>query len=219
MKIMTIKLSAFVLFITYLMASCTISTDDFNDVNSSDIQLSNIETSGWVFGDLILKGSGFDTDCSNNAITINNGTTMTSLDLIECTESQITARIPEDATPGLYSIVADLSGNSFTSINNVAMEVQVKIRPVILSMSKTTMEDGETISINGLHLTNPTNLPQYNPKVWIMKSGYTNTVSDISVNSNGTGATVEIDEGIDPGEYRFLLTTEEWSNEIAITII
>jgi len=219
MKIRNIKFAVMSLFVAFTLHSCTIETDD-DTAGDLNAQITGYETNGgWIFGELYIEGVALDENCANNSVTLSDASSSISLDIVNCTSNEIAALIPADASPGSYSITVGVNGNNFSSIDGMPLEVEVKERPVILSMSKTSMEDGETITLSGLNLLNPTSLPQNEPKVWIMKSGYTNTVSDISVNSSGTSATVTIDEGIDAGEYRFLLTTKEWSNEIMITIL
>lgn len=220
MQIISSKPFVLLLLLALLVNACTITTED-DDLGPSDTdaQITGIDASGWIYSDLIIEGSGFEVNCGNISISISDGNTTQSLAINDCTDAAITAWIPEDTTPGTYSISVDIDGNTFTSINGTDMEVEVKNRPVVLSMSKTMMDDGETITIEGLHLLNQTTVPQNDPKVWIMGTGYTNTVSEITVNSDGTAATIVIDEGIDAGEYNFLLTTDEWSNEIVITIL
>jgi len=219
MKIITYRLSALLLLSALLVNACTVTTDGDFDSDVSNAKVTGIESFGWIYSDLIIEGSELDENCNNNTVTISKGSTEFALDLIDCTGSEVTAFIPEDVPTGVYKITADINNKDFTSIDGVDMEIEIKNRPVILDMSTTTMNDGETITISGLHLLNPTSISQNDPMVWIMKSGYTNNVSEITVDPDGTSATIIIDEGIPAGEYDLLLTTDEWSNKIVITIL
>ncbi len=219
MKIKPIKLSALLLLFALIMNSCTVTSDDGSDPDASSANISAIESSVFIYDELVIRGSGLNVSCGNNKVTLANDDNTISLEIRECTETEITAWIPEDAVPGVYSVTADIENTAFTSINGTAMEVEIKTRPVITSMSKTSFNDGETITIEGLNLQNTSSLPQHNPIAWIMASGYSNNVSDVEVNSDGTGATIIIDDGIEAGEYNFVWTTDEWSNEVVITIL
>ncbi len=219
MQNLSVKLYPLLLLLTLWLSACTvISTEDIAP-NETAVRINQIDADGWIFSDLILEGAEMDMNCADNSVSISDGSTSVSLGIKECTPGTITAWISEDVAEGVYKIEANIDGTTFTAIDGVDMEVEIKNRPVILSMSETTMEDGATITIEGLHLLNTSNVVQNDPKVWIMASGYTNTVSEITVNETGTEATVVMDDGIKAGEYDFLLTTDEWSNRIAITIL
>jgi|TARA_R110000737_G_scaffold353113_1_gene402397 hypothetical protein len=75
---------------------------------------------------------------------------------------------------------------SISSIDGNNLETDVKIRPEILTISATEITAGQSLDITGLHIVNNSNSPSNAPKVWIMGSGSTNTVSEITVNTAGS---------------------------------
>ena len=219
MKLTLNKCNILLFFICLFTSACTVSVEDDTNPQNSSIKITGIDTFGWIYSDLIFEGSGLDADCSRNKVALTKDGTSVDLDINDCKSNEVIAWIPEDLDTGTYVINVEIDGNSFNAIDGELMEVEVKNRPVMLSVDKTEVAGGETIIVTGLHFLNPTTLSQNDPKVWIMASGYTNTVSEITVNDEGTMATIILDEDIDPGVYNFLLTTDEWSNEIQLTIL
>ncbi len=218
MKTSILKSVLFLFAIVLFSPACEITVDDDNPISSS-MDLNEMETFGWVYSEIQFNGSGFDTNCSNVSVVLSSGGTSQEIEVQTCTENSIVAWIPDTMEPGMYDVTLNVGGNSFTSIGGNDLQVEVKIRPVILTMSPTAVAPGGTVNLTGKYILNETNTPQYDPQVWLMATGYTNTVSDITVNAEGTEATVVISDNIAPGEYTFKLSCVEWSNELVITIL
>lgn len=218
MKSTFLKSFLFLLAIALFSPGCTITTEDDSPIDSS-LELDEMDTQGWVYSEIEFKGAGFNADCSNTTVTVSNGGTTQELAVQSCTENSIIAWIPDTMEAGTYDVTLNVDGNSFSSINGNNLELEVRIRPVILSLSSTEFAAGEVIQLTGKYIVNDSTVPQNDPKVWLMATGYTNTVSDIVVNAEGTAATVTISDSISPGEYTFKLTCVEWSNELNITIL
>lgn len=218
MKNSSFKIYALFLAGLFMVSSCTVTTEDDTTPDPS-ISVTGADTFGWIYSDLIIEGAGLDANCSNTIVTLTKDGTATNLDINDCTATAITAFIPSDMPLGTYTLTADVDGTVFTSFGNDPAEVEVKTRPVIFPLPKTEFTASESFEITGLNLLNQTMLDQNDPLVWIMKSGYTNTVSDITVAADGKSATIVLHDSLDPDDYTFKITTDEWSNEWNITIV
>ncbi len=203
---------------SFFLSSCSVSISDGGTAPESSAELFEMESLGFIYSKLEFKGSDLNEDCPNVGVELTNGTTKYDLEILSCESNLIEAWIPEDIEPNKYEVTLNVGDASFSSIDGDMLETNIKVRPVILSMSATEILAGETIEITGLHIINNSTSTVNDPKVWIMASGYTNTVSDITVNTEGTAATIIIDDGVPSGEYDFLLTTKEWSNKLTLTI-
>ncbi len=181
-------------------------------------QMFGIETEGWIYSDLILKGLDLNFDCSDNNISLLKDGNTIDLEITDCLISFLIAHIPVDLDPGTYSIIADVDGKTFTEIDGAPMEVEVKNRPVVFPLSSTNIKRGEAFQITGLHLLNETEIPEFDPLVWIINGDNTNTSSSYEVSEDGKSATIILDENIEPGEYRFKVTAVEWSNEYDVIV-
>jgi hypothetical protein len=205
------------LCISFFISACTVSVSDGGDPESST-ELYKMESLGFVYSQLEFSGSDLNENCNDVQVKLSNGSTDYDLEILTCESNSIIAWIPEDVEPDKYDVTIDFGNLSISSIDGEQLETDIKIRPVILSMSTTEIIAGETLDITGLHIINNSSSSVYDPKVWLMKSGYTNTVSEITVNTEGTAASIIIDEDTPPGVYDFLLSTEEWSNQLELTI-
>lgn len=203
----------------FLVPACTVTVDDDDQNPDLSVVLNDMDTFGWVYSEIVFEGSGLDANCSNVQVSLTNGTNSQNLEIQDCTAGAITAWIPEDLAPDNYDVTLNVDGNTFTELNDEALTVEVKLRPVILTMSTTEIAPEGTLTLTGLYLNNDTGQAPFDPQVWLMKPNYTNTVSEITVNDAGTEATVTIDDDPEPGEYNFLITCQEWSNEIKLTIL
>lgn len=208
-------LALFLITLIGLSSACEITVGDGED---TFIELDKVETFGWVYSDIIFEGNNFPADCGDIKVSLNDGTTTRDLDINSCSATEVVAWIPEDMPAGTYEITFQAGNATFTSVDLAELQVEIKIRPVILTLSATEVPVGGTIELTGLNIINDTNNSVYDPTVWITASGYTNTVSDITVNDEGTAATVVLDDDIAPGDYDFKLTCVEWSNELQIKI-
>ena len=219
MKTSLNKFYFLLLLVASLFTACTITTEDDTVDPNNPLSLSEMETFGWVYSEITFNGSGMGTDCNNISVTLSNATTNQDLTIQNCAENSITAWIPEDMATGTYDVTLNVDGTSFSSINGEDLQVEVRIRPVILTMSTTEIAPEGTLEITGLYIVNESTNAVYDPKVWLTRSNYTNTVSEITVNADGTAATIIIDDNLEPGVYDFKITCVEWSNEIEITIL
>lgn len=213
MKIPLNKSALFLLFSFFMFNGCVPEEDKI------EAQLFEIVSDGWIYSDLLLKGLDFDLGCGNNKITLSREGTMIDLEITDCLISILIGHIPENVDPGTYSVIAEINGKTFTEIDGLPMEVEVKNRPVVFPLGRTDILRGVAFEIEGIHLLNETEITQYDPLVWIMKEGYTNTVSIYDVSADGNSATIILDEAIEPGAYRFRVTAKEWSNEYDITVL
>ncbi|MFT4665599.1 MAG: hypothetical protein ACI8YQ_000774 [Polaribacter sp.] len=209
-----LKKPLFSLLFSFLMLNACVPAED-----KIEPQLFEMETDGWIYSDLLLKGLDFDLGCGNNEVTLTKEGNTIDLEITDCLISILIAQIPENLDPGNYSIIAEINGKTFTEIDGLPMEVEVKNRPVVFPLSSTNIKRGEAFEITGLHLLNETNIPEFNPLVWIMKDDFTNTVSSYEVSADGNSATIILDEDIEPGNYRFKVTAKEWSNEYDVIIL
>ena len=211
-------LSFLLIIISLAITSCTVSVGDNGADSETLIKLNRMDSYGLIYSNLEFIGSGLDENCGEVTVNLLKGTSSHELEIGKCEPNLITAWIPEDIESDVYKVEINFGNESFTAIEGDELITNIKLRPVILSMSSSEVVAGESFEITGLHIVNNSSSTVNDPKVWIMKSGYTNTVSDITVNSEGTKATIVIDDGIDPGEYDFLLSTDEWSNQLKLTI-
>ena len=220
MKTSLLKSILFLFVIALFAPSCTITTEDDTPIDTS-MELNEMDTFGWVYSEITFNGAGFDADCDNTSVILSSGGTSQEISVESCTENSIVAWIPDTMDPGVYDVTLNVGGNSFTSLGGADLQVEVKIRPVILTMTPTEVAPGGTIEITGKYIINETSNPVYDPKVWLTTTGYTNTVSDITVNADGTAATIVLSDNIGPGPgvYNIKLTCVEWSNELDITIL
>lgn len=212
------NLNLFLLCTCFLISACTISVSDGSSDPELSAKLSKMESLGFIYSKLRFEGTDLDEDCANVQVELSNGSIIHELDIRTCEWNSIIAWIPEDVDSDKYNVTVRFGNLAISSIDDKNLETDVKIRPVVLTMSATEITAGQSLNITGLHIVNTSNSPSNDPKVWIMGSGYTNTVSEITVNTDGTSASIIIDDGIPPGDYDFLLSTDEWSNQLQLTI-
>tara|TARA_R110002167_G_scaffold128570_13_gene310946 strand:- start:1354 stop:2025 length:672 start_codon:yes stop_codon:yes gene_type:complete len=223
MKITQIKSLLLFVAISLVATSCSVTTDPVEALAeieaSAQISLTKMETSGSIYSEITFTGKSFGGDCTKMTVSLENSAGSTGLEIKECSDTSVTAWIPADMEAGDYDVTLEVNGTSFSDINGEDLQATITLRPVILTMSATEIVAGGTLDITGLHLLNTSGDPVNNPKVWLMKIGSTNTVSEITVNDDGTAASIVIDSDIAKGLWSIKLTCEEWSNEYDLTIL
>lgn len=200
-----------------LVASCTLTVED-DESPAGPLSLSSVPSSAYIYGELEIRGSGFSSNCSDNKVFLTKDNQSIELAIDECTGSKVIAFVPLDLEAGDYSLGIENGIDVVTETSSGPIVITIKERPVILTISSLEIPVGGTITIEGVNFLNKTGLSVYDPTVWITKTGYTNTVSDITVNADGTEAEIKVDDDIEAGEYQFKITTDEWSNEFDIKI-
>ncbi len=200
-----------------LVASCTLTVED-DESPAGPLSLTSIPSSAYIYGELEIRGSGFSSNCADNKVFLTKDNQSTDLTVDECSGSKIIAFVPLDLEAGDYSLAIENGIDAVTETSSGPITITIKERPVILNISSLEIPVGGTLTIEGVNFLNKTGLSVYDPTVWITKSGYTNTVSDITVNSDGTEAEITLDDDIEAGDYQFKITTDEWSNEFDLKI-
>lgn len=218
MKTSFLKMSFFLLGLVMLTNACEVVEDDPSNPDTT-ITLNEMDTFGWVYSEIIFNGTGLDANCNNIVVTLSNNTESRDLEIQNCEATSITAFIPVDMPAGMYDVTVVVDGKTFTAVNGTDLSIEVKIRPVILTMSATEIAPEGALTITGQYIINESNNSVYDPTVWLTRPNYTNTVSEITVNAEGTEATIIIDDNLEPGVYNLKLTCIEWSNEVEITIL
>lgn len=223
---MKTNLLSFKLIIGFFLVgfyACDVNVTDDNDITDSPSVITSLDAPGWIYSRIEMTGTSLNANCNNSSVTLTKNSTDYALDIIECTSTSLVAWIPEDMETGMYAITANVDGTEYTTTSGVfnngdPMEVEVKNRPVILSMSATSLPPLGTLVLDGINLANTTGIESNDPMVWLTRPNYTNTVSEITVNSEGTQATIIVDDMLESGEYDLKLTVDEWSNEVQLTI-
>jgi hypothetical protein len=212
-----------------LLISCAAGSDD-NAVNM-DNTASDYSDITNIYDTLTIDGNFAANIADYKLLLKKEGQSQTvEFTLIEPTTTAIHVFIPKDFTPGKYAVLLSKSSGSATTLADGfsrPLEIDIRKRPVILSASATSFKKGASIVLNGENFLNTSGNASYDPKIWIMAVGYTNTVNTVVVNGSGTVANVTVSSNLNPGAYELYLTTgngstdiyEPWSNPVYITII
>ncbi len=206
-----------ILLSVILVASCTLTVED-DDPTAGPLSLTSVPSSAYIYGELEIRGSGFSGNCAENQVFLTKDNQSTELTVDDCSSTNLVAFVPLDLEAGEYSLGLENGIDAITESNGQPILINIRERPVILTISSQEIPVGGTLTIEGINFLNKTGLSVYDPTVWITKSGYTNTVSDITVNADGTQAEITVDDDIEAGDYQFKITTDEWSNEFDLKI-
>ena len=220
------KLLFYLIPLATIFGSCSSEDDPAATDEVFDARILNFTQIQGVFDTLSFDGVFTDVTVSK-AILVAADNQETDLEVTAQSDSEVSAFVPANVPGGDYSVTLVTSeGDVTTNTFDELLTVTIQQRPVITSISKTTLKAGDEITINGIDFINDSGESIRDPKVWIMAVGYTNTVSDIVVNQDGNSATITISDAVDPGTYNLSITVDEsdefytsWSNEIEIEVI
>ena len=216
-----------ILVLALTVFSCTISSDvddpqtDLENVNFKVYTYNNERP---IYDTLLLRGS-FSENLPEVKIELVGNDTY-EIEFIESTTSEVYAFIPKNVAPGDYLINFIVDGESLSNDSSGdPLDLKVLNRPLINTISKTTVSPNDEVSVTGGPFFTFINEVKQEGTVWIMGLNYTNTVSEITINEAGDAATVIIDDAVPPGEYKFHILVDsseeyytQWSNEIRITV-
>jgi len=221
MKITTPKCIVILLLLAIFSPACEVTVGDDNPTGNVIVELDDMDTTGRVFSEVEFRGSGFGDDCVGKSVVFSSGFSSQQIAVQSCSDNSIIAFIPDTMEPGNYAVTLNVDHVSFSALNGTDLEVEVIARPVILTMTPTQVAPGGTVSVTGRYFLNPTNISVYDPAAWITQVGYSNTVSDVTVNADGTAATIIISDNLAPGAgvYQFKMVAEEFGNEVDLTIL
>lgn len=211
----------FIAFTFLLIPACTIETIDDDMTGSTNAFVSDIDGGFYNYQDIVVTGSSFSETCGNHGMKlIQNGTEL-DLDITSCSATEVIGFIPIDIEPGAYELQLTLNGAVYTpSSSNIEnqLSLDIKRRPVILSLSSTTFSQGDVITATGMFFDNPTTQSVYDPATWITATGYSHQTSQTVVNADGTEAQITIANSVDDGDFMLKIVSREFGNEIAVTV-
>ncbi|MDB4292717.1 hypothetical protein N9954_04865 [Maribacter sp.] len=208
-----------ILVMALFVTSCTNESEEEEIVYENVIRLTNMETSGFIYSEIVFNHKGYFGNCGNVTVLLSNGSASKELEIKPCEPRTITAWIPEDMAAGNYNVSVTIDGTLLTSIADETLQVEVLKRPVILGVDKTEVERGGTLELSGLNLQNTTGNPRYNTRFWIFQLEYLNTASPVEVSTDGTTATIILDAEIPSGNHEYFIWGEAISNQLVLTIL
>lgn len=219
-------------YFIFLLSTCMILQSCITDEDTTavgidfDASVSYYTQIAGLYDSLEINGSFEGIELESVILTSIDGASE-SLEIIESSTEEIIAFVPSGLTGGDYYLSIQTSEGTITTESfGDPLVVTVQERPIITSLSKSSMTAGEVITVSGEGFINPSEDDYYDAKVWIMKLNYTNTVSDIEVSEDGNSASVTIDDSVAPGTYTIQFTVGEsseyytsWTNSVVINIV
>lgn len=223
---LSIARTVFLFVSGWMMVGCAASDDP--SVNAENQVSSNYDTHTNIYDTLTLEGKFTSTIAQYKLVLKNDADQTFDFDLIEPSASHIKIFIPKDFAAAKYAVLLK-KGSTLTTLADPfsePVEVYVRKRPVILSSSSLSFKAGASIVLKGENFLNTSGVATYDPAVWIMAVGYTNSVNIVTVNNTGTEANVSISSSLNPGKYKLYIISgnglqdsyEAWSNALYITI-
>ncbi|MCK9224052.1 MAG: IPT/TIG domain-containing protein [Candidatus Muirbacterium halophilum] len=158
----------------------------FPEIKNVSSKYNNISKNHGIIGEILyISGYNFNNiDTSADFVTINSTETNTNLPIINYTSDTIECMIPEGTRPGKIKVcINQIESNEF----------DLKINPVILSLSNASGVYNDSIKINGYN---------FGSQIGTLKIGG-NTYSDlygIIQSWNNTEITFKIPDDIEPGD-------------------
>ena len=208
--------------------SCGVSEDIENiqdELAKLNFSVSTYNDQVGIYDTLTIRGS-FSEDLPAPTINI-SGTNDYTLDFISASTSEIIAFIPVNVEAGNYELSFTVDGETITeNLAGEVMNITMQDRPLVTNISSKSFAAGTEITVSGGSFINTSGNESYKPTVWFMATGYTNTVSEITVNEAGDQASIIVDADIPAGEYTFHITADQdsqyytqWSNELTVTVL
>lgn len=209
-----------------LIFACEVS-DDVNDVKDdlADVtfEISSYNPTYGINDTLVFRGSyseGIEPSVSIS------GDSDFELGFAGATETELMVFIPAEVEAGDYDITFTLGDKEITNdAFGDPLPLKVQDRAVITHISSNEFAAGTEIILEGGPFINNTDDNSREPQIWFMKTGYTNTVSEVTVSEDAATITFIADADLPAGEYKLSVTTGQdseyytsWSNEVIVTV-
>lgn len=145
-KLAKLKLVAFTLIIAIFQISCTKDSDSIPDNNVSITSFT--PTTGRVGDEMIIYGTGFNTDPTLNTVNFKPNKNAT---IIEATSTRLKLIIPNSIQSGTIKIT--VNGKSVTSDEGFILDTSLGEKPIINSITPNEGYLGQLIQISGQYFS------------------------------------------------------------------